>query len=207
MIIDSYDDVRNSLLFLGFTLHAIHAVRMASFYVPKLQTVKARFYIPHWVFFPAWLIVICCDAAFGVLFFAGNSTFDIYYNLNFFTYVTVVGLMVTWNWLYFNVICFYAVGMVGVMIGIWHILLLIFTILYAGQSWFVYLILAVPIAWTTFAGIASLILAVEFGPKLKTMKDEVGKQTDRVEQLSKGADLDLTKYVKTNATPQRSLYD
>jgi hypothetical protein len=185
MLIDSQLEVLFVFAIGAFCYHGIHARRMPSLYAKKLQSESQRYHIPPWVFYYAWLTVLTCDIAFGVLFFFKNTTYDIYYNLNFFFFFTLIPLMMTWNVNYFDVVCFYAVGVIGAMIGIWHALILIFTILYGNQSWFVYLILAFPIAWSGLAGIWSMIMFFKLGPKLKLIKKEVAEEMNQFESTLK----------------------
>jgi hypothetical protein len=183
MLIDSHLEVLFVFAIGAFFYHGLHARRMPSLYAKKLQSESQRYHIPPWVFYYAWLTVLTCDTAFGVLFFFKNTTFDLYYNLNFFFFFTLIPLMMTWNVNYFDVVCFYAVGVIGAMIGIWHALILIFTILYGNQSWFVYLILAFPITWSALAGVWSMIMFFKLGPKLKKIKKEVAEEMNQLDSV------------------------
>lgn len=175
------DTILWTLATLGFTWHVIHAQRMPTLWAAKLSTKKNRFSIPPWVFWVAWVTVLTCDAIFAVLFFKDNIDFGTYYQLNGWTFFGTFLTMMAWNWVYFNVICIYAVGMLGVMISVGHILLLTFTWLYGGQHWFTLLIIAVPIVWTLPAGIFSLIFAYREAANLSKYKKEISGATRRLE--------------------------
>lgn len=198
MLFDVPQDVLNVVAFLAFMAHAIHIVRLPTFWAKILQEGGTSFNIPNWVFFPAWMTVILCDAVFGVLFYMGNTVTDGYYNASVWVYLSNWLLLLTWNWLYFNVICLYAVAMIGIAIFLTHVALLVLTILYGGQTWFVILIISAPIAWTAFAAFGSLMIGIKKAAKLSELKKQVGK-------LSEAVYTDANKKVKTSSqrTPKR----
>lgn len=178
------DNVLWAVAFLGLMLHVLHAPRMPTFYAKKLQNKKNRFSIPNWVFWPVWLTVLVCDAVFGVLFFMENSIFDNYYQWMVWVYLVNLVAMLEWNWVYFNVICFYAVAVLGVVIALAHGGLLALTLLYGNQHWFTILIIAVPIAWTFAAAVFSCILAYNEAAKLKNYKKEAGEMTEYIYDIA-----------------------
>lgn len=160
---------------LALNLHIIHAKRFASIYAAFLQTKKLRFNIPSWVFWPVWVSIAVCDAVFGVLFFRDNTDFGTLYQVTAWVYFGGIFAMLAWNWLYFDLVNLYVVGGVGVIIMLTHGALLGLTIAYGGQHWFTILIIALPLAWTTFAAVGSVLIAVWEGDKLSGYKKRAGK--------------------------------
>jgi tryptophan-rich sensory protein len=162
-------------MLLALNWHIIHAKRFPSFYAAFLQTKKLRFNIPSWVFWPVWVSISVCDAIYGVLFFRDNTDFGTIYQVAAWVYFGGIVAMLAWNWLYFDLVNLYIVGGVGVIIMLTHGALLGLTIAYGGQHWFTILIIAVPLAWTTFAAVGSVLIAVWEGDKLDDYKKRAGK--------------------------------
>lgn len=160
---------------LGLNWHIIHAKRFPSFYAAFLQTKKLRFNIPSWVFWPVWVSIAVCDSVFGVLFFRDNTDYNTIYQVAAWVYFGGILAMLVWNWLYFDLVSLYIVGGMGVIIMLTHAALFALTIAYGGQHWFTIVIIALPLAWTTFAAIGSVLIAVWEGDNLPKYKKRAGK--------------------------------
>lgn len=165
---------------IGMMAHVLHANRFPSFYAAFFQTKKLRFNIPSWVFWPVWFTIVVCDAVFAVLFFKGNSDYNDIYQAMAWVYFANWALMLTWNWLYFNMINYYAVGAVGVLIFLTQGALFALTLAYKGQHWFTIVIIAVPLAWTAFAAVGSVLFAYWEAAELENVKKKVGKMTTQL---------------------------
>jgi len=162
---------------LAYAFIPVHTQRMPVYWEREMQTYMPM-YIPKQVLFPLWMLVLVARGGFAALFFQ-NTVYNDQYAWIVVLWLSVSGILLIWNWVFFTPTCFYLVGPLATLWFGCELTILILTIMYDDDRAWVIGFICIALAWSLVAMVVSWIVTVKLEPKYTIMRDHVARLTEQ----------------------------